>query len=239
MGRTQALHLTIQFQIPYSLLGDSQSSNSSTDIKTINHLRVLFASPTATSTDLPTLSSLLPALSEEVILLLPFHPSYNTPTPIDILLRQPRPKLFFPSLRTDVSLETTFKGVAWVEFPVIQVMSRTEWEKRVEEGIVAVVPISQVVERGEKRKMDEPPQAQAQTQVQSRSQGETVNGPEKKVKLEQGGLVGLGGYGSGSDEEEEAVEEEMAGDAGDDMVVTEEDVMVLHALGAAAAADMA
>jgi hypothetical protein len=236
MTRTQTLYLTIQLQIPLPLLSSSETS----DPKTINHLRVLYASPT---TDLPTLSTLLPSTikSEDVVLLLPFHPSYSNPTPIDILLRHPRPRLYFPPIISNVNLEEAFRGMSWVEFPVIQVIAKGEWEKKVTEGVVAVVPIS-MGERGEKRKFDPTPIATAT--ATNTNQAESG---EKKVKVSVGGgggLAGLGDYDSASDSEgvvEDETEELNAVDAenGDGMVITQEDVQVLHALGAAAAADMA
>lgn len=234
MDRTQTLHLTIQLQIPQSLLGNPESS----ELKTVNHLRTLYASPT---TEIPTLSSLLPPplKAEEIVLLLPFHPSYSNPTPIDILLRHPRPRLYFPPLLMNLGLEEAFRGMSWVEFPVLTVMAKGEWEKKMREGMVAVVPISQG-ERGEKRKFDPTPMATADPPSM---------GGEKKPKTSAGGgLAGLGDYDSASEGE---VEEETGGldvqgaeggdgdGDGDEMVITQEDVQVLHALGAAAAADMA
>jgi hypothetical protein len=236
MTRTQTLYLTIQVQIPQTLLGNPEASEP----KTINHLRVLYASPTV---DLPTLSTLLPTPinAEDVVLLLPFHPSYYNLTPIDILLRHPRPRLFFPPIRSDVNLEEAFRGMSWVEFPVIQVMVKGEWEKKVTEGVVAVVPIS-IGERGEKRKFDPAPMLTASAMDQA-------EGGEKKAKVLAGGgggLAGLGDYDSASEDEgvvEDETEELNVVDAddgdGDGMVITQEDVQVLHALGAAAAADMA
>jgi hypothetical protein len=149
--------------------------------------------------------------------------------------------LFFPPVRFDVNLEEAFRGMSWVEFPVIQVMMKGEWEKKVTEGVVAVVPIS-VGERGEKRKFEPTSMATATTTNQA-------EGGEKKVKVSVGGgggLAGLGDYDSASEDEgvvEDETEELNVVDAddgdGDGMVITQEDVQVLHALGAAAAADMA
>jgi len=236
MDRMQTLHVTIQLQIPQALLGNLESSET----KVMNHLRILYASPT---TDLPTLSSLLPPplKAEHIVLLLPFHPSYSNPTPIDILLRHPRPRLYFPPLTTDIGLEEAFRGTSWVEFPVLTVMAKGEWEKKMREGVVAVVPISQG-ERGEKRKFE----PTRMTPTVAQSQG---GDGEKKPKLfAGGGLAGLGDYDSASEGEVEEVTEGLDvvgaedddghGD-GDEMVITQEDVEVLHALGAAAAADMA
>ena len=234
MDRTQTLHLTIQLQIQQSLLGNAESLDS----KTLNHLRVIYASPTA---ELPTLSSLVPPPIQagDIVLLLPFHPSYANPTPIDILLRHPRPRLYFPPLTMDIGLEEAFRGMSWVEFPVLTVMAKGEWQKKMREGVVAVVP-SSIGERGEKRKFDPTPMA---------TDTPPSEGGEKKPKTSAGGgLAGLGDYDSASEGEVEEETEglDLVGAEDDDghgeggqMVITQEDVEVLHALGAAAAADMA
>jgi hypothetical protein len=243
MARTKKLHLTIQLSIPESLISHTDSGSkagSSTEslngVKTINHLRVLFASPSQSDSEpLPTLASLLPPLSSKVVLVLPFHPSIDIPTPIDILLRHPRPRLFFLPLDANITLEQAFRGMSWVEYPVIQVMSHSEWEEKMRQGSVAVVPVKKEVEgRGEKRE-----------RVEVGEVGR-VDGGVKKVKETQGGLMGLGSYDSDESDADVNAGDDVDVDAEDgvegvgetEMVVTEEDVRVLHALGAAAAADM-
>ena len=220
MCRAQTLHLTIQFQIPQNLL----ESNTSTELKTINHLRVLYAHPTQ---ELPTLSSLLPPALGEVVILLPFHPSYSNPTPIDILLRQPRPKLFFPPLDTDKPLEEVLKGMSWVEFPVLRVMSKIDWEKELGEGRVAVVPPAEGIGRIEKRQIDDGWAGRKKMRQDEGNLGVIEGPPAVAVPA---GLAGLGEY-----ESDEEVDEVVG--AGEE--VTEEDIKIMRTLGAAAAADMA
>jgi hypothetical protein len=225
MGRAQTLHLTIQFQIPQNFL----EPNTSSDLKTINHLRVLYAHPTQ---ELPSLSSLLapPISSAEVVVVLPFHPSYSNPTPIDILLRQPRPKLFFPPLAVDKPLEEVFKGMSWVEFPVLRVMSRVDWEKELKEGRVAIVPPAEGIGRVEKRQIDDGWAGRKKRRHDEGTVG-VVEGPPAEGVVSvavPAGLAGLGEYES--DEEVDEV-------VGDE--VSEEDIKIMRTLGAAAAADMA
>jgi hypothetical protein len=243
MARTKKLHLTIQLSIPESLISHTDSGSkagSSTEslngVKTINHLRVLFASPSQSDSEpLPTLASLLPPLSSKVVLVLPFHPSIDIPTPIDILLRHPRPRLFFLPLDANITLEQAFRGMSWVEYPVIQVMSHSEWEEKMRQGSVAVVPVKKEVEgRGEKRE---------RVEVEEVGRGH-VDGGVKRTKETQGGLMGLGSYDSDVSDADAGDDVNVDAEDGDEgfgeteMVVTEEDVRVLHALGAAAAADM-
>lgn len=225
MGRAQTLHLTLQFQIPQDLL----EPHTSSELKTINHLRVLYAHPTQ---DLSTLASLLPSpiSSAEVVVILPFHPSYSNPTPIDILLRQPRPKLFFPPLAVDEPLEQIFKGMSWVEFPVLRVMSRIDWEKELKEGRVAIVPPAEGIGRVEKRQIDDGWSGRMKMRQDERTVG-VVEGPPAEGAVSvvvPAGLAGLGEYES-DEEVDEVVGEE----------VTEEDIKIMRTLGAAAAADMA
>jgi len=218
MGRAQTLHLTIQFQIPQNLL----ESNTSSELKTINHLRVLYAHPTQ---DLPNLASLLPPTisSTEVVVLLPFHPSYSSPTPIEILLRQPRPKLFFPPLAVDSVLQEAFRGMSWVEFPVLRVMSKVNWEKELKEGGVAIVPPAEGIGRVEKRQIDDGWGGRKRMKPDG-----GFGGAADTVSAVPAGLAGLGEYES-DEEVDKVVGEE----------VTEEDIKIMRTLGAAAAADMA
>jgi hypothetical protein len=165
-----------------------------------------------------------------MVVLLPFHPSYSNPTPIDILLRQPRPKLFFPPLAVDKSLEEVFKGMSWVEFPVLRVMSKVEWEKELREGRVAIVPPAEGIGRVEKRQIDDGWAGRKKMRQDERAVG-VVEGPPAEGAVSvaiPAGLAGLGEYES-DEEVDEVVGEE----------VTEEDIKIMRTLGAAAAADMA
>lgn len=232
--------MTIQLSIPESPLHvpglDSESAPGAvnrpdlTGTKTINHLRVLFSD---------TLQSLLPpSLPSEVVLLLPFHPSVDNPTPIDILLRQSRPRLFFPPLDPLVPLERAFKGMSWVEYPVIQVIGRVEWEAMEREGRVAVVPIaSRGQGRGIKREAEDVDAGMEEEKDKKARPDQAV--PAIGGSTGGGGLTALGGYESDEDDDQQETHEENEVDTGEEMMVTEEDVRVLHALGAAAAADMA
>jgi hypothetical protein len=226
MGRAQTLHLTLQFQISQYLL----EANTSSELKTINHLRVLYAHPTQ---DLPTLASLLPPpiSSAEVVVVLPFHPSYSNPTPIDILLRQPRPKLFFPPLAVDKPLEEAFRGMSWVEFPVLRVMSKVDWERELKEGRVAIVTPAEGIGRVEKRQIDDGWGGRKKLRQDEGTVGVDEGRPTTEGALSvavPAGLAGLGEYES-DEEVDEVVGEE----------VTEEDIKIMRTLGAAAAADMA
>jgi hypothetical protein len=232
INRTQTLHLTLQLQIPQKLLDANQKS---TELKTINHLRILYASPLSTIPitevqDLPTLSSLLPTLSVPVVLLLPFHPSYSNPTPIDILLRQSRPKLYFPPLQLDCTLEEAFKGMSWVEFPVLRVMRREDWEKELAEGRVAIVLPAEGIGRVEKRQIDDGWAGRKKSKVDV-DLGGTVSTPAGSTSVtglnDNGTPAGLAGLNDYESDEEDAGEE-----------VTEDDIKLLRTLGAAAAADM-
>lgn len=162
--------------------------------------------------------------------LLPFHPSYSNATPIDILLRQPRPKLFFPPLVTDCGLEQAFKGMSWVEFPVLKVMSRVEWEKELGEGRVAIVPPAEGIGRVEKRQIDDGWAGRKRTKVDSNATEESAQAAPAAVpaSVSAAGLAGLGAYESDDDVDEAFDAEE----------ITEEDIKVMRTLGAAAAADM-
>jgi len=99
------------------------------------------------------------------------------------------------------------------------------------QGSVAVVAVNKEVEaRGEKRE-----------RVEVEEVGK-VDGGVKRTKETQGGLMGLGSYDSDESDTDAVVdadaEDGVEGVGETEMVVTEEDVRVLHALGAAAAADM-
>lgn len=225
--RTQALYLTIQLQIPQNLLDGQPSTSSTAESKTINHLRILYAHPTQ---DLPTLSSLLPASipPSEIVTLLPFHPSYSNPTPIEILLRQPRPKLFFPPLDIDKPLEDVFRGMSWVEFPVLKIMLKVDWERELGEGRVAIVPVAKDIGKVEKRVIDDGWAGRKKMKLDV--DVDTVEGPVgvvEEIQAVPAGLAGLGDYLSDDDEVLDQDEE-----------VTEDDIKLMRTLGAAAAADM-
>lgn len=202
----------------------------------VNHLRVPYDSAQH------TLASLLPTSSAaDHVLALPFHPSSNHPTPIDILLRKPRPRLFFPPLTLDVMLQDAFRGMSWVEFPTLHVYSRANWEASVARGEVAIVqPL--LPTRGEKRKEDHgyqaPPEAEAEEVKRARISTESASAPaghESQEAVEDAAEHEVEGENDNEDEDE--AEMESAQELEEE--ITEHDIQVMQALGAAAAADMA
>jgi len=116
--------------------------------------------------------------------------------------------------------------MSWVEFPVLRVVSRTDWEKELGEGRVAIVPPAEGVGRVEKRQIDE---GWAGRKKMKQDPVEEVMSPAPGAPVVPMGLAGLGEYESDEDEVDEVVGEE----------VTEEDIQIMRTLGAAAAADMA
>lgn len=124
--------------------------------------------------------------------------------------------------------------MSWVEFPVLKVMSRVEWEKELSEGRVAVVPVAEGIGRIEKRQIDDGwagrKRMKTDADVDADVGATGVPTPAVSVSGVRSGLAGLGDYES--DEEME----EAPGAAGE---VTEDDIRMMRTLGAAAAADMA
>lgn len=196
------------------------------------------------------------------MVVLPFHPSLDNPTPIDILLRKPRPRLFFPPLNPKEEIKNVFRGMSFVEFPTLHVWARDDWEKAVQEGTVAVVQPDPVPEgSGEKRKLNEglpvsatnndhlPATDSSTPSIENQQERspimETTRAVQheiKKPKLSSGGagLLALGDYESDSDDQ---IEEELGGDETIDgpdrnVEISEEDIRMMRVLGAAAAADM-
>ncbi|KAK8865814.1 hypothetical protein IAR55_000961 [Kwoniella newhampshirensis] len=136
--RTQQLHLTVHISVP---LSPFDSTSATTTDKVTAHSRVLFAA--SDSTPLPTLSSLLPPPVNEtlsgLISALPFHSTPSCPAPD----HTPGQKLFYPPLDASKPLAEVLRGTAWVEFPVIHVMTKKFWETSLDNGTVKVVPLSQ------------------------------------------------------------------------------------------------
>ena len=120
--------------------------------------------------------------------------------------------------------------MSWVEFPVLKVMSRVEWEKELSEGRVAVVPVAEGIGRIEKRQIDDGWAGRKRMKTDADVEATGVSAPAVLVSRSGSGLAGLGDYES--DEEME----EAPGAAGE---VTEDDIRMMRTLGAAAAADMA
>lgn len=244
--------MTIQLAVPPNLQDPSASHSTSltesADPKIITHTRVLIS--TNQSPTLPTLSSLLPSpldnssqpepntnTGSRIIAALPFHPSLSNPTPIEILLRKPRPRLFFPLLSLSEPLAQVFRGTSFVEFPTVHIWSRDDWETALRDGSVAVVPPAVVDQRGMKRKSDdEIPVPESgigsviNDQTQDRDLTTTITAADqvdtsvdltkaevKKPKMAPSGtgrtsgtgLLALGGYASDSDDQ---IDEDEDGD---------------------------
>ncbi|WVQ97127.1 hypothetical protein IAU59_004237 [Kwoniella sp. CBS 9459] len=261
--KSQQLYLTVHLSIPSNLL---ESETSTESHKTINHQRVLFASSSPASTGLPTLSSLLPETLDptSVVLLLPFHSTPSQPAPEHTTNQ----KLFYPPLDSSKTLNDAMRGTAWVEFPVIQIMQRSEWEDGLKKGDIVVVPLVEpmvsVRDSGwGKRKATAGPMADAAAAEKARtgddatedaSVGDYTGGEAKRARTDDGvqsgggqSLVGLGDYASDDDDEDDEGASEYGGD--EQQVVGEDDdaedgdevdppLEVLQAVGAALIADL-
>ncbi|WWC99506.1 hypothetical protein V866_006409 [Kwoniella sp. B9012] len=243
--RTKQLHITIHLTIPTCILDPPSSSQT----KTIAHTRVLFSSPSADKSSLPTLSSLLtppPSTSSNIIYVLPFQSTPSRPAP-DHTKGQ---KLFYSPLDPLKPIAEALGGTSWVEFPIIELMEKTKWDEGLQQGEFVVVPLSQ------------PPIA-----LRSKDSGwgkrniESLDGEKdnvespKKAKIDGKGLMALGDYGSDDEddvdddlddqeEEEEDVADEstLEGDQDDEREEgdgEEPSMEVLQAVGAALVADLA
>lgn len=263
--------MTIQLAVPPNLLDPSASHSTSltesADPKIITHTRVLIS--TNQSPTLPTLTSLLPPpldnssqpkpntdTGSRIIAALPFHPSLSNPTPIEILLRKPRPRLFFPPLSLSEPLAQVLRGTSFVEFPTVHIWSRDDWETALRDGSVAVVPPAVVDQRGMKRKSDDeipvPESGMGSVvndQTQDRDLTTTITAADqvetgvdltkaevKKPKMAPSGtgmtsgtgLLALGGYASDSDDQidEDGDEEEEEEVGGDNAMKLDDEVTV-------------
>ncbi|WWC66548.1 uncharacterized protein I206_100451 [Kwoniella pini CBS 10737] len=255
-AKSHQVYITLHINIPSALL---EKKPASCNVKTIVHPRVLFStSDTAKSNPSPTLLSLtnIPLTSTKVVHVLPF---YSTPT-------RPAPehtqgqKLFYPPLDSSKPLPEVLKGTSWVEFPVIEVLDRIEWDEGLKNGVIVIVPLSEPVIAGRnvartrdngwgKRKVDSIDNGQnddTSTKVKE------VDTKKPKVNIE--GLMALGDYDSESEDEageigesgEEIEDQVPLGEDVDAMGQAEEDneigdepsVEVLQAVGMALAADL-
>ncbi|OCF73633.1 hypothetical protein I204_05476 [Kwoniella mangroviensis CBS 8886] len=244
--RTKQLHITIHLTIPTCILDPSLPSSSQT--RTITHTRVLFSSPSADISPLPTLSSLLtspPSTSSNIIYVLPFQSTPSRPAP-DHTKGQ---KLFYPPLDLLKPIAEALSGTSWVEFPIIEVMEKTTWAEGIQQGEFVVVPLSErpIALRSKdsgwvKRKVEN-------VDIQE----DRAESP-KKAKIDGKGLMALGDYGSDDEDDvdddlddQEEEDDDVADDStleGDEDLEQEEadseepSIEVLQAVGAALAADL-
>lgn len=199
-------------------------------------------------------------------MVIPFHPSHANPTPIDIILQKPRPQLFFTPLDATKPLSEAMKGMSFVEFPIIHIWSKRDWESAIAEKRVAAIPPAVAVPVI-KRKWGAPltilnndPEGNTTSDLPVEQDGMEVRGEEVRLGREGAGevkrprlastagsgLLALGNYDSEDEDEgeeeggqaEDEVEGLVMGDEHDEEV-TEDDIRLMQVLGAAAAADMA
>ncbi|BEJ14011.1 hypothetical protein CspHIS471_0311850 [Cutaneotrichosporon sp. HIS471] len=166
-----------------------------------------------------TLNSLLPDSFSDVVFAMPYH----IPRRRAAEIRPPGRGAYFPPLPGGKGLDVALHGTAFVEFPVIQVWARDEWERAVRSRAVGVMPSLQ------------PPRVEDEEEEEER--------PAKMAKVETSALAGLGDYGDSEEEDEdeeegeaEGVAEEESGDAEEGGDITLDPAMA-DALGKALEAD--
>ncbi|CAD6579500.1 MAG: hypothetical protein TREMPRED_002509 [Tremellales sp. Tagirdzhanova-0007] len=185
--------LTIQLVISVALPRPTNPNTAET--RTVRHSRVLLVSPEEKS--LPTLDSLLPpSLSTEtVIFALPFHHAHTQPPPT-----KPPGRAFFPPLAPTIPLEYALKGTAWVEFPIIHVIPRAEWDEAMQKGELTVMSLYEpMLEEPNGRTRDNGWGPKRQTP--RGESGPALEPVTKKVKIAPDlGLAALGEYESADDD---------------------------------------
>ncbi|BEI83177.1 hypothetical protein CcaverHIS002_0310450 [Cutaneotrichosporon cavernicola] len=169
--KTKTLAITIQLVPSGRLAADK-----------IVHARVRVL-PTAV-----TLNSLLPESFSDVVFVMPYH----IPRRRAAEIRPPGRGAYFPPLPGGKGLDVALHGTAFVEFPVIQVWARDEWERAVRSRAVGVMPSLQ------------PPRVEEEEEEEER--------PTKMAKVETSALAGLGDYGDSEDEDEDEDEDEEEGE---------------------------
>lgn len=149
----------------------------------------------------------------------------------DAELAQPQGRAcYFPPLPGGVGLDRALHGTAFIEFPVIYVFTRDEWESAVRSGAVVVMPSLQ------KRRIEDVDGGNGEGED---GRGEKAEGGEreaKRAKVEVSGLAGLGDYGD-SDEEDEVEDEAGGEDEDEGKVDITLDPAMAAALGQALVAD--
>lgn len=198
----------MHLSIPATLLDPSASPSDTPRLTT--HPRVLFASPTES---LPSLASLLPPslTPEHVVLALPFYPSpARRMSDVQTTPAEPgssRPKLYFPPLDPTKPLAAVLKGTAWVEFPILHVVPKTEWEEGMKGRKIVLVPLAE-------------PRGRDDMRGEKRAGEEAQEGTMKKVKVvaedQERALGALGDYDSEEYDDDDDDDGDGDGDHDDD-----------------------
>ncbi len=133
-----------------------------------------------------TLASLLPdsLRATDVVFAMPYH----IPRRRAAELRPPGRGAYFALLPGSKGLDIALHGTAFVEFPVVQVWAKDEWERNVRARAVGIMPSLQ------------PPR------VPKEGETEEEERPATRVTVEASALAGLGDYGDSDEEEDEGGE---------------------------------
>jgi hypothetical protein len=202
--RNQTLHLTIQLAVPPTLL----ENEDTTPIRANTYTRVLIACPDSES-PLPTLSSLLPTTkvpASQLMFILPFHSTPHYPTPETLATRR---KLYYPPLNPGIPIVEVLKGIAFIEYPTIEVMQQSAWEQAVNGGAAGIVPLREDI--GVDRRRDDGWGIKRKVTIDASD--ENPDGKRPKVegpggigsRAEPLDITGLVAYGSDEDSEEDIV----------------------------------
>ncbi|WVR05752.1 hypothetical protein IAU60_002777 [Kwoniella sp. DSM 27419] len=246
--KSQQLHMTIHLTAPESLLDPTMTTFAQ---RIIPHQRVLVATKDSDKATLPTLTSLLPTPIEAAhVFALPFHSTSSRPAPEHL----PDQRLFYPPLEPGLPLAQVLRGTAWVEFPMIEVVSRQAWDQGLSKGTIGIIPLSEGTTPIGSRERDA---GWGKRKASGEGHCEQVAEVAKKVRIVEkpaDGLLALGDYASEEEEsdEEDGDERDMqdhddgeevdvedaegALDAVDDL--PEPSMAVLQAVGMALAADL-
>ncbi|KAL7419262.1 Box C/D snoRNA accumulation [Cryptotrichosporon argae] len=163
--------------------------------------------PLPLSTPLPTL---LPSGTPDSVLLLPYRgPRARTPGVEPFFLLDPS---------GDRTLAQALRGTAFVEFPVIRVVERGEWERRLKEGSVEVVPAAEVSVAA-----DEEGAAGTKDGAEAKEGGAEDGREAKRPKVVS--LGALGDYAS-DDDEDDGDDDDAVLDAEHDMDAAADNVNV-------------
>ena len=143
------MYLTLQLSVPRSIIAGEEGEG----VKTINHSRLALASHSTEPTS--PLRACLPELKEGVdVNSLVFALAYHT---LEFQASLPKGNRFFPLLNPSLTPAEALKGTAFVEFPTIQVMPKSDWEDKVSKGEVVILPFHhrQNTKAGVKRKAED------------------------------------------------------------------------------------
>lgn len=164
--------------------------------------------------------------SKDMVFVMPYHIPRRRQSELPL----PSARAFFPPLPASSGLDTALHGTAFIEYPVIHVYARDEWDRAMRAGTVVVMASLQP-----RRRPDEG--------AEKVEEGERP-AKKAKVEIEVNALAGLGDYGhsdeeSGDGEDAEGVD----GAEGDEEGAVEEtvditlDPAMAAALGQALQAD--